>query len=178
MRKLNAISLGLLLAASSAAFAGNDGVVHFRGQVTEPTCAVVSAEQTVQLDTIGAADLLSVNVGQSIEKGSKQFNINVNCEAGNLQDHVVMTMKGDASSQQVNALSNSSDKNNGIGLEVIDVNNNQILKPNEPIPASTLFNVLNKGDDNLTMTVRYTRLAEEVKGGDVASDVSFVSEYR
>lgn len=176
MKQLNAISLSILLAASSAAFAGSEGVVHFNGHVNEPTCAVVSAKQNITLDTIGAAELLNVNVGETTEKGSKQFEINLNCEAPNLQNHIVLRMNGNADANQVQALSNAADSNNGVGLEVFY--NNQVLKPNETLPGTLFNNLNNKGNDNLTMTVRYARTAEEVKGGNVESDVTFVSEYR
>lgn len=176
MKQLNVISLSILLAASSAAFAGNEGVVHFNGHVNEPTCAVVSAKQNITLDTIGAAELMNVNVGETTEKGSKQFEINLNCEAPDLQDHIVLRMNGNADANQVQALSNAADSNNGVGLEVFY--NNQLLKPNETLPGTLFNNLNNKGTDNLTMTVRYARTAEEVKGGNVESDVTFVSEYR
>ncbi len=176
MRKLNVISLGLLLAASSAAFASNEGVVHFHGHVNEPTCSVVSAEQKIELDTISAAELSTVPIGETTQKGQKQFNINVNCEASNLQNNILVTMQGEAAAQQPKALSNRTDSNNGVGLEVFY--DNQVVKPNDSMSGNRFTNLMNKGTDNLTMTVRYARLADEVKGGEVDSDVTFVSEYR
>lgn len=176
MKKLSAISLSLLIAASSAAFAQGEGsVVHFNGHVTEPTCAIVPDNQNVTLDTVGASAFDGVAVGESIESGARDFQIHVNCQAANLGNHVKLIMKASADTHQRQALKNLSSDSSGVGLEVFY--NNEVLQPNSELDGTKITN-LNKGDDNIAMKVRYARLGEDVTGGDVSADVTFVTEYR
>ena len=176
MKRFNAISLGLLMAASSAAFASNNGaVVHFKGHVSEPTCTVTSGEQTVTLDTIGASEVERVSIGQAVSAGEKNFQLTLSCEESGQANHVVMQMQGMNDTKNQNILKNSA-IDNGVGLEVFY--KDRALQPGAFINGSRFSSMNNKGDNNLEMKVRYARLGDEVKGGDVNADVVFVTEYR
>ncbi|ARJ43171.1 hypothetical protein B1H58_14795 [Pantoea alhagi] len=176
MNKLKTVSLGLLMVTSSAAFAEGEGsVVHFNGHVNEPTCAIVPANQNITLETVGASAFENVAIGDSIENGSRDFEIHVNCEDKNLGNHIKLVMKASADETQPKVLKNASNNTSGVGLEVFY--NNEILTPNQELDGSRINN-LNKGDDNINMKVRYARLSNNITGGDVSADVTFVTEYR
>ena len=176
MRKLSAMSLSLLISVSSTAFAeGVGSVVHFNGHVTEPTCAIVPDNQNITLDTIGASAFDGVAVGQAIENGAREFQIHVDCQAANLNNHIKLAMQAPADTSQRQALKNISSDASGVGLEIFY--NNEILAPNSALDGSKITN-LNQGNDNIALKVRYARLDENVTGGDVSADVTFVTEYR
>lgn len=177
MKKLNLITLGLLMATSSTAFAAEGiSAVHFSGHVTEPTCTAVTSDQDVPLDTVGAAAFEGVNIGQTIEAGAKDFNIHVNCEAKDLANHIKIVMQGDVDPNQATALKNSSSDSNGVGLEVFY--NNEVLAPNTEFDAAKIEGMNNKGENTIPMMVRYARVGDQVTGGNVTADVTFVTEYR
>lgn len=176
MKKLNLITLGLLMAASSTAFAAEgSSAVHFNGEVTEPTCSADTEKQDVNLATVGAAAFEGVNIGQTIEAGAKDFNIHIKCEAKDLANHIKIKMLGDVDPNQATALKNSSNSN-GVGLEVFY--NNEVLAPNTEFDAAKISGMNNEGDNTIPMMVRYARVGDQVTGGSVTADVTFVTEYR
>ena len=175
MKKLSAISLGLLMAASSAAFASGDGVkVHFKGHVNEPTCTVQSADPMVTLPDVSVSAFNNPQADGSIAFGETNFIIHLDCEENVSANNIKLTMLGDAATEQKSALTNRDSKN-GVGLEVF--HGGSILKPNDSINGEQL-DTLSKGVGTIPMSVRYARIGNEVKGGDVEADVTFVTEYR
>ena len=169
------------LAGSVQPARGNDGtaVVHFTGKVTAPTCEFTSQDQTIPLDPVQSSELDKVSIGSAISGGEKNFSLNLACEARAEADHIAITVSGTADSQQPEVLANASGSESGTGLELFsDRASDKPLALNTELPQAYYLDRLNAGNDNIGFVVKYARDRQNVTGGDVSADATFVVSYK
>lgn len=174
-------SIMVIASASSLAYADSDNtaVVHFTGKVTAPTCEFTSLNQTIPLDAVQSSQLDKVSVGSAINDGEKDFSLNLSCETKAEADHIAITVNGTADSQQPDVLANASGSDSGTGLELFsEMAKDQPLALNAELPQSDYLDRLNAGNDNIGFVVKYARDRQDVKGGDVSADATFVVSYK
>lgn len=174
-------SIMVITSAGSLAYADSDNtaVVHFTGKVTAPTCEFTSLDQTIPLDAVQSSQLDKASVGGAINDGEKNFSLKLSCEAKAEADHVAITVSGTADNQQPNVLANASGSDSGTGLELFsDMAPDKPLALNAELPQSDYLDRLNKGDDNIGFIVKYARARENVQGGEVTADATFVVSYK
>lgn len=181
MKTLNAITLAILMAASTAAMAGDEasGRIHIKGYVSEPTCTVSADDAVIELETISASELAQVPVGQAIEKGKKQTQLHLQCDAPVSAEHIQLSMSGNAAATGgTNVLQSNEDS--GVGFAVL-INNSTQLDINDRFDTN-LFqgaeNLSSQSNVNAPLTIEYVRTGEEITGGEVNSDVTFTAVYR
>lgn len=176
MKKLNAITLGLFITASTAAFADNTGaVVHINGSVTEPTCAFTVPNQNVDLDPISVNELKTTSIGTATAVKEKQFQMQLSCEENVDQNKIKLVVSGTTSAAGDNAIFANSSADNGVGFEII--HGDTPLKAENELDLAQLVS-LNNGNNTLDLTARYARTDDEIKGGSVDADVTFTVVYR
>lgn len=173
-------SILVMSSVGSLAYAdGDTAVVHFTGKVTAPTCEFTSLNQTILLDPVQSSELAKVSMGSATSTGQKNFSLNLACESKAEADHIAITVNGTADSQQPDILTNSSGSESGAGLELFsDKAQDKPLALNNELPQELYLDRLNAGNDNIGFIVKYARDRQNVTGGDVSSDATFVVSYK
>lgn len=182
MKNMPRLFLALFVASVSSAALADDTTnesinVHFTGKVTQPTCGFTSPNLEVPLDPIKASDLEKVTVGQATDTSDKRFELKVQCASRAEDSHISIALQATADSTSPNAIANTADSQDGVGLELF-TEGGQALALNSDLPSNSYIDHLNAGEDNLDFVVKYTRLKDSVSGGDVAGNAIFVVNYK
>lgn len=174
------ITAGLLL-VSAAAVAGNKhhviingGMVHLRGVITAPGCAVsiASQNQTVDMGTVRSNQF----TGPGSYAPPVPFIVSlVGCSRAVYQ-HVGTSFWGvtDGKDPLVLQSGNGLDAVPGVGLAIFD-SHGELMVPNS---APRGFTQLNDGSVNLHFTARYRATAYQVTGGSADTWSWFTLTYQ
>ncbi|MCS3406121.1 fimbrial protein [Serratia sp. AKBS12] len=178
----------ILAVTSVSTFAGSEApvrltdttVVHFKGKVTAPTCEFTSPSQDVKLDDVQASELTKVQKGAATDTAKKNFSLKLSCASKAEAQHISIALDATSDKNLPFILANTSGSDSGTGLELFsDKAVDTPLTLNADLPQTDYLDNLNMStDDNIGFIVKYARDGDNVTGGYVSADATFIVSYK